>query len=105
MKPLLMLLADGQVHTMKDMTKEVADHFNLTEEERQQILPSGQQTYINNRVGWAKSYMKKAGLLENPARGKIRITTEGRAVLAENPSAINCNYLKRYPQFVEFWKQ
>jgi restriction system protein len=105
MLPLLSRLADGEVHTMKDLSREVADHFGLTEEERQRVLPSGQQSYINNRVGWAKSYMKKAGLLENPARGKVRITDTGRAVLAESPASINCDYLKKYPPFVEFWKE
>jgi restriction system protein len=70
MIPLLRLLADGEVHIMKELTRLVADHFNLTDEERQWMLPSGQQSYINNRVGWAKSYLKKAGLLENPSRGK-----------------------------------
>src|SRR5215211_3279000 len=105
MVPLLRLLADGEIHTMKELTRLVADHFNLTVEERQRMLPSGQQTYINNRVGWAKSYLKKAGLLENPSRGKVRITNEGRAVLTEAPAAINCEYLMKYPSFVEFWKQ
>ena len=103
MFPLLKLLADGQVHTVKQLSQRVADHFNLTDDERQQLLPSGQQSYIHNRVGWAKSYMKKAGLLENPSRGKVRITDEGRAVLSGNPPAIDCTFLKRYPSFVEFW--
>jgi restriction system protein len=69
MLPLLSRLADGEVHTMKDLSRQVANHFGLTEEERQRVLPSGQQSYINNRVGWAKPYMKKAGLLENPGGG------------------------------------
>lgn len=105
MLPLLKLLADGEMHTTKETAEKVADHFNLTEEERERMLPSGQQSYIRNRVGWAKSYLKKAGLLENPSRGRIRITTSGRSALAESPSEINCDYLKRFPPFVEFWTQ
>jgi restriction system protein len=105
MLPLLQFLADGQIHTMKEVTQHVADQFKLTDDERQKLLPSGQQTYINNRVGWAKSYMKKAGLLENPSRGKIRITHEGNAVLAERLPRIDCIYLKKYPAFVAFWQQ
>jgi len=105
MVPLLKFLADGEVHTMKELAHRMADHFNLTDDERQRLLPSGQQTYINNRVGWAKSYLKNAGLLENPSRGKVRITHEGRVVLAEGPTGINCEYLMKYPSFVEFWKQ
>jgi restriction system protein len=105
MMPLLKLLADGGTHTMKELTLLIADGFSLTDEERMRMLPSGQQAYINNRVGWAKSYLKKAGLLENPSRGKVRITNEGRVVLAESPTSINCEYLMRYPAFVEFWRQ
>ena len=105
MMPLLTFLTDGQLHTMKEIAPRMADHFGLTEDERQRILPSGQQTYINIRVGWAKSYLKKAGLLENPSRGKVRITNDGRVVLAEAPTSINCEYLMKYPSFVQFWKQ
>jgi restriction system protein len=105
MLPLLTRLADGQIHTMKELSQQVADHFGLTDEERQRVLPSGQQSYISNRVGWAKSYMKKAGLIENPSRGKVRITEEGRTVIAESPPSLNCEYLKKYPSFVEFWKE
>jgi len=103
MLPLLRQLADGELHTMKDLTHKVADVFGLSDEDRQRMLPSGQQSYISNRVGWAKSYLKKAGLLENPTRGKVRITNAGQALLADPPSAINCEYLMRYPQFVQFW--
>lgn len=105
MLPLLRLLADGELHTVKQLSQCVADHFNLTDEERQELLPSGQQSYIHNRVGWAKSYLKKAGLLENPYRGKVRITDAGRTVLAQNPTLINCDFLKSYPSFVDFWAQ
>lgn len=105
MLPLLKLLADGEIHTVKQLSQSVADYFNLTDDERQQLLPSGQQSYIHNRVGWAKSYMKKAGLLENQVRGKVRITDVGLAALAQNPTLIDCDYLKAYPSFVEFWAE
>lgn len=105
MLPLLRLVSDNEIHTMRELTGQIAEHFALTEDERQKILPSGQQSYINNRVGWAKSYLKKAGLLENPSRGKVRITGEGRAVVAAPPPVINCEYLMKYPAFVDFWKQ
>lgn len=102
MLPLLRLLSDGQIHAMRELTVQIANHFALTDEERQRMLPSGQQSYISNRVGWAKSFLKKAGLLENPLRGKVRISAEGRSVLAAPPATIDCEYLKRYPAFVEF---
>src|SRR5689334_6509674 len=102
MMPLLQFLSDGELHNVKELAQRMADHFGLTDDERQRMLPSGQQTYINNRVGWAKSYLKKAGLLENPSRGKVRITNEGRVVLSKSPEKLNCEYLMKYPSFVEF---
>lgn len=105
MKPLLSFLLDGEIHTIKELAQRMSDHFQLSDDDRQLLLPSGQQSYINNRVGWAKSYLKKAGLLENPSRGKVRITAAGRAVMDKAPAAINCEYLMQYPSFVEFWKQ
>lgn len=105
MLPILRFLADGKVHTLKDLSSQAADHFTLTDEERQKLVPSGQQTSIANRVGWAKTYLKKAGLLDNPSRGRICITEAGRRVLADNPPALNCEYLMRFSPFVEFWQQ
>ncbi|MFN0020349.1 MAG: winged helix-turn-helix domain-containing protein [Pirellulaceae bacterium] len=105
MLPLLQSLADGEVHSAKELTQRVSDHFKLTDEDRQKLLPSGHQTYISNRVGWAKSYLKKAGLVANPTRGKIQITVEGRAVLTAPPIEIDCEFLKKYPSFVDFWNQ
>jgi restriction system protein len=64
MLPILTILGDGQDHVMRDVKNAVADHFQLTDEERQEMLPSGQTTVIANRVGWAKTHMKNAGLLE-----------------------------------------
>ena len=105
MLPLLTALADGNVHTVRELSNQMSDHFGLTEHEREQLLPSGHQSVIHNRVGWAKTYMKKAGLVANPSRGKIQITDEGRVVLAEGRTELNCAYLKKYPAFVDFWNQ
>ncbi|MEX0728863.1 MAG: restriction endonuclease [Planctomycetaceae bacterium] len=102
MLPVLTFLKDGEIRPIKELTRMAADHFRLTDNERQALLPSGQQTVIRSRVGWAKSYLKKAGLVELPARGQVRITREGLAVLAENPQSIDSKYLTKYPSFVEF---
>ncbi len=69
MLPLLNLAADGEEHRLRDAIEELADHFNLTEDERKELLPSGSQATFDNRVGWARTYMKKAGLLKSPRRG------------------------------------
>lgn len=102
MLPVLKTVADGESHLLRDISKAISDQFELTDEERGKRLPSGQQTIIANRIGWATTYLKKAGLLEYPARGKRRLTEEGKKLLKENPPSINAAYLKRYPSFVEF---
>ena len=80
----------------------LAQEFRLTEEEKSQYLRSGQQTVIQNRVGWARTYMKKAGLLVSPRRGFMLITERGRSLLSENPQAIDVAFLERFPEFIEF---
>src|SRR5918998_4234603 len=79
MLPLLNLAADGEEHSLRDAIVELAEHFHLSEEERKQMLPSGAQATFDNRVGWARTYMKKAGLLQSPRRGYFRITDRGCA--------------------------
>lgn len=103
MKPLLEFLAEnpGQ-HRMQDVVEAMIKHFNLSENERQELLPSGQQAVIDNRVGWARTYMKKAGLLDDPKRGYVQISQKGKDVLKQNPQVINVKYLQQFPEFVEF---
>jgi restriction system protein len=69
------------------------------------MLPSGQQTVISNRVAWAKTYLKKAGLLANPVRGTVRITEEGKNTLAQKPAKIDNDFLRKYGSFSEFYKK
>ena len=87
---------------MRELTDELAIRFGLTESERNELLPSGQQSVFDNRVAWSKSHLKYAGLLENPQRGRVRIAELGRGVLADKPEAINVRFLKRFPSYCEF---
>lgn len=103
MLPLLRFAADGKEHQIKDATQHLARDFKLTDEELNEFLPSGQQPVFINRIGWARSYMKKAGLLANPRRGFFQITSRGQDVLKEMPPQINIKYLERFPEFREFW--
>lgn len=105
MLPMLEILADGQDHKVRDLTQAVADRFHLSEDDRARLLPSGQQTVIANRVGWAKTYLKKAGLLANPVRGMVRITDEGRKVLAHKPTRIDTDFLQNFAPFLEFYNK
>jgi restriction system protein len=102
MLPLLQLIADGKEQSLRGAIETLADQFGLSAEERRELLPSGQQATFDNRVGWARTYMKKAGLVESTRRGYFRITERGLEVLSQNPSEIGVAYLKRYPEFVAF---
>ncbi len=102
MLPMIEALADGRERTMRELTDLLADRFGLTEDERREVLPSGQQSVFSNRVAWAKSHLKAAGLLENPLRGRVRISDSGRKVLAKPPQAINIRFLRQFPSYCEF---
>ncbi len=102
MLPLLTYAKDGKEHSVRDAINALANEFNLSEEERKELLPSGKQATFDNRVGWARTYLKKAGLLENPKRAHFRITERGQQVLRENPPEINVHFLERYDEFQQF---
>jgi restriction system protein len=102
MLPFMELLSDQQTWTTRDLTDRLAVHFDLTESERHQLLPSGQQAIFTNRVAWAKSHLKNAGLILNPSRGKVTISDAGLQTLQKSPSLINCKYLKQFPSYLKF---
>ncbi|BAT57553.1 Mrr restriction system protein [Variibacter gotjawalensis] len=101
MLPVLRSAADGEKRNA-DIADRVADELKLTQEEREQLLPSGRQRVYLNRLQWAKFYLMKAGLVAFPSRGKFVATEEGRAVLAANPPHIDRAFLMRYPAFRKF---
>jgi restriction system protein len=80
----------------------LSQQFGLSPEEREQLLASGQQTVIRNRAGWARTYLKKAGLIESVRRGYFRIADRGRSVLASKPKRIDVRFLEQFPEFVAF---
>ena len=102
MLPLMRLASNGEEHSMREAYEVLADEFALTDAELKELLPSGRQTTFENRVGWAKTYLKKAGLLDAPRRSHFKITERGRNVLAQNPPRIDRQFLMQYPEFVEF---
>jgi len=101
MLPMLKVVADGQEHKYRDLIDALANVFALSEDERREPLASGQSIF-DNRVGWAKTYLKKAGLLDNPKRATIVITELGRQTLAKDPERIDTRYLRQFPAFLEF---
>ncbi|KQN82247.1 restriction endonuclease [Sphingomonas sp. Leaf67] len=102
MLPVLRLAATG-VTRVPDAAAEIADHLGLTEAEREEMLPSGRQRVLHNRIHWAKFYMAKAGLIDSPARGRFVASAEGKALLATQPAAITVEKLKTYPAFAQFY--
>lgn len=102
MVPLIRAFEDQQEHFVRDLIDELADHFDLSNEEREQLLPSGRQSLFRNRVAWAVTHITKAGLLERVGHGKYQITTRGLQALVDNPGRIDMNYLKQFPEYREF---
>lgn len=102
MLPFLQFLEDGAERTLRETEDRLALHFKLTAAERAELLPSGQQGIFTNRIGWARTYLKKAGLLESPKRGVFKITERGQKVLSSLPSRVDVKYLERFPEFIKF---
>lgn len=102
MLPLLTRCADGQEHSKRDIVPALAAEFGLIQADLEELLPTGRQGKFDNRVGWAKSYLKQAGLLETTGRGLFRITDRGRQVLKEAPQRVDMKYLERFPEYQAF---
>jgi hypothetical protein len=104
MLPLLKLAGDGQQHTLAEAVERLAQEFQLSDDDRTQLLRSG-QTRLYNRVAWTTTYLKKAGLLRAVAPGRYQLTERGREVLASGPAAIDVAFLEsRFPEMSEFRK-
>lgn len=101
MLPFLKILSDGEEHTTIETNQKLATHFNLTDEELNEFLPSGAAKTFPNRVAWAKSHFKMAGLLENTKRSSFKITEAGKRLLDTNPDEINLRVLKTIPAYQE----
>ncbi|MHB8672340.1 MAG: restriction endonuclease [Candidatus Limnocylindrales bacterium] len=102
MLPLLRLGADGKDHAMASTIIALSEYFQLTDDERAEMLPGGCQRRFNNRVYWAKTHLRAAGLVASPTRGRFRVTEAGRAVLASPPAKIEMHFLSRYPGYAAF---
>ena len=108
MLPLLRFAGDKEEHSTTEALDTVAKEFGITEEQKNLLLPSGNQKIFYNRVFWAKAYLKMAGLIENTKRAHFKITERGLNALKEKPPEINLKYLKRFPDYVELsesWKK
>lgn len=104
MLPFLEILQDGTERTVRDVTELLAQRFQLTEEDRQKTLPSGPQSLFYNRVAWAKTHLKAAGLIENLNRGRVSLSEQGKKVLRSHPADINMKFLRQFDGYNEFTK-
>jgi restriction system protein len=99
MRPLLEHLADGGVKSNRETIDALSKHFQLTENELSELVPSGQQLVFTNRVSWAKTHLKNAVLLESPSRGSYKITARGLEAVAQNNQNINLRYLRQFKEY------
>lgn len=102
MLPLLTVLRDGREHGVRDARDLIARQFALSDEELRQTVPSGKKLLFADRLSWATSYMKQAGLIASPRRGVYQITARGSEVFATKPARIDNELLERFPEFNEF---
>ena len=102
MQPFLKLTADGNEHSLSEIIETLALQFNLSESDRNELLPSGRQRKFDNRVGWSRTYLLKAHLITSMGRARFRITERGIKVLNEGTNYINIKFLTRFPEFVTF---
>jgi restriction system protein len=102
MLPLLKIAADGNEHRLSESTETLAQYFNLSGQDRKELLPSGRQRKFDSRVHWARTYLAKANLITPTGRSRFRLTEQGAKVLKSNPPQINVKYLEQFPEFIEF---
>jgi restriction system protein len=104
MLPFLRLLSDEKEHLRKEVQNDLAKIMSLSDDELNILLPNTKVSVFRHRVGWTRTYLKKAGLIEYVRRGVYKITDRGKKVLAENPKRITVSYLKQFPEILEFLK-
>lgn len=102
MLPLLRLASDGAEHKSRDAVEALALEFGITGAERAEMLPSGTAPLFDNRVGWARTYLKQAGMIGSSKRGIFSITERGRALLQKSPAKIDVALLDQFPEFRAF---
>src|SRR5260370_30806750 len=102
MLPFLKIAADGSEHHLSEIIETLAQQFDVSDQDRKEILPSGRQRRFDNRVRWLRNYLAKAQLIKKTGRSKFRITDRGIEVAKSNPPQINVKFLKQFPEFLEF---
>jgi restriction system protein len=102
MLPVLKFASEHDEHSLREAVEYLKKQYSLTPEEEAETIPSGKQPIFYNRIGWARTYLKQAGLLEPTRRNYLRITNRGKEVLSENPARIDMKYLEKFPEYLDF---
>lgn len=102
MRPVLVALSDGVTRSTRETKEAVIASLDLTEQEKAEVLPSGNQLTVDNRVGWAISYLVAAGAVERPSRARLRISQAGRELLVDHPDRVDNQVLMKFEAFREF---
>ena len=100
--PVVRAMGDGEIHSKAEIREATAQVLRLTDADLKELLPSGAQTVFENRIGWAMTYLTKAGLLQRPNQAHYQITQRGREALSTNSTSLTTQYLKQFPEFMEF---
>lgn len=103
MLPVLEVASTGEI-SVPVAASEIAARLGLSEAEREELLPSGKQRLLHNRIHWAKFYLSRAGFLESPRRGRFVISAAGRKLLSNPPARLDTQYLLSVPLFRDFYK-
>lgn len=105
MSPVLSLMADKKTRSVKEVIEALAVVFNWTAEDLNELIPSGDKSVAQSRVGWAVTYLKKSGLLESPRRSQVCITEEGLRVASIQDVKVDNRLLRTYPEFLAFCRR
>jgi len=100
--PFLIIVKDEKEHTINELVERLANHFNLSDEDKNELVPSGRDTRHANRVKWTRTYFKKASIIESAGKAKVRITQRGLDVLSQKPKAIDIKFLDQFEDFKAF---
>jgi hypothetical protein len=102
MRPVLLAHENGNEKSTDEVRDVISEEFDITETEREEMIPSGRARLFNNRIGWTLTHLSQAGALERTRRGHTRITARGRELLAEHPERVDMMALERYPEYIAF---
>jgi restriction system protein len=103
--PILKYLGDGKEHSLSELNEYIKGFFKISDDDYNSLLPSGSQKIIPNRVGWAKTFLKKANLVEYSGSGKSVITKNGLEYLSKNPNSLSVKDLKKISGWEESWQK